>query len=136
MRIHRLLLPALLMPLFVVSLAAQSSPAKADLSQPQSQPQLDGLVAPPEFKAHVLPLAVLPPLSSDVRVRLRGIHSEASFDDTLTENDSVCYSIRSYRVTRDDPGSDSTRFAGYSECQTAGRFQMRTAVDSREIAPR
>ena len=32
--------------------------------------------------------------------------------------------------------SDSTKPAGYSTCQRASRFQFRTAVDSREVAPR
>jgi hypothetical protein len=121
----RLLLVAFMVWLLVAPLAAQSA---SDKIVP-SQPQLDGLVAPPEFRAHVLPLPALPPLAADVRVRLRGIQPEASYEDALAEDNSVCYSIRSYRVTRDDPASDSTRLAGYSECQTAARFQVKAAVD-------
>jgi hypothetical protein len=51
-------------------------------------------------------------------------------------NDRTCYSIRSYRVTRDHPESDSTRPAGYSTCQPASRFQVKETVDSLEIVPR
>lgn len=55
---------------------------------------------------------------------------------TLEENQPVCYMLRIYRVARESPDSDSTRPAGYSTCQRASRFQFKTAVDSREIAPR
>ena len=51
-------------------------------------------------------------------------------------NDRTCYSIRSYRVTRDHPDSDSTRLAGYSTCQPASRFQVKETVNSLEIVPR
>ncbi|MGD0567831.1 MAG: hypothetical protein ABSA78_05455 [Candidatus Sulfotelmatobacter sp.] len=54
----------------------------------------------------------------------------------LEQNNATCYSIRLYRVKRDDPQSDTTRAAGYSTCQPAARFQVKTAVDSVEIAPR
>jgi hypothetical protein len=47
----------------------------------------------------------------------------------------TCYAIRSYRVTRDDPESDSTRLAGYSTCQPSARFQVKDAKDPRETAP-
>jgi hypothetical protein len=53
----------------------------------------------------------------------------------LEQNDATCYSMRLYRVKRDDADSDSTRPAGYSTCQPAARFQVKTAVDSIEIAP-
>jgi hypothetical protein len=52
------------------------------------------------------------------------------------QNSATCYSIRLYRVKRDDPESDTTRAAGYSICQPSARFQVKTAVDSIEIAPR
>jgi hypothetical protein len=51
-------------------------------------------------------------------------------------NDRTCYSIRSYRVTRDHRESDSTRPAGYSTCQPASRFQVKETGDSLEIVPR
>lgn len=55
---------------------------------------------------------------------------------TLEENQPVCYALRTYRVARESPDSDSTRPAGYSTCQPTTRFKFKTAVDSREIAPR
>jgi len=54
----------------------------------------------------------------------------------LEQNQATCYTLRTYRVARENPDSDSTRPAGYSTCQRATRFQLWTAVDSREVAPR
>lgn len=127
MHIPRLLLLALWILLSVSSVAAQSSIDKSPVS---SQPQLDGLVAPPEFRTHVLPLA------PNVRAKIRSIQPQASLDATLAENNEDCLFMRTYRVVRDHPGSDTTRPAGYSECQPAARFQMKSAVESREIVVR
>jgi len=52
------------------------------------------------------------------------------------QNDTTCYAIRSYRVTRDDPASDSARITGYSTCQAATKFQVKEANDRQEIVPR
>jgi hypothetical protein len=137
MRIPRLLLLALLILVCVAPLAAQSSPDKTPAF---SQLHLDGLVAPREFRTRAFSS---PPLSPNLRTRIRDLQPQPRilpFDPALAQNDNDndkrCYSIRSYRVTRDDPESDSTRMAGYSECQPAARFQVKAAVDSREQAPR
>jgi hypothetical protein len=55
---------------------------------------------------------------------------------TLQQDEKTCYTIRTYRVARETPDSDTTRPAGYSTCQHATRFQLKTAVDSQEIAAR
>jgi hypothetical protein len=141
MHIPRLLLLALLIAVYVAPVAAQSS-VERDKTPAASQPQLNGLVAPPEFRAHILPLA------PNVRARIRNVQPglpldstpdstlDATLDSGLAQDDADCLTMRTYRVTRDDPQSDSTRLAGYSECQRAARFQVKTAVDSQEIAPR
>ena|ERR1700746_3001723 len=54
----------------------------------------------------------------------------------LEQNQATCYTLRTYRVARENPDSDSTRPAGYSTCQRAARFQLWTAVDSHEVVPR
>jgi hypothetical protein len=54
----------------------------------------------------------------------------------LSQNDATCYSIRSYRVKRDDPESDSTRLVGYSTCQPSNRFQVKTADERQRVVPR
>ena len=74
--------------------------------------------------------AIIPPLQLHAIPPLEG-----ALGPTLAQSD-VCYSIRGYRVTRDDPASDSTRPAGYSTCQPATRFDVKDAGDLREIVPR
>ena len=54
----------------------------------------------------------------------------------LEQNEATCYTLRTYRVARESADSDSTRPAGYSTCQRATRFQLRTAVDSPKPEPR
>jgi hypothetical protein len=137
MYIPRLLLLSLLISVWVAPSSAQSSPAQSSSAQSSSdqktvssQRELRGLVAPPEFRAHD------PLLPDNVRARVGDIQRQPPSDPSLAQNDANCFAIRSYRVARDDPESDSTRLAGYSECQPAARFQMKTAVDSREIVPR
>ncbi len=125
MYIPRLLVLTVLISVCVAPVAAQSSPDKSPVHQflptlPQDaqagiradQLQLschpDGInqlhdIFPLEVRAHVLP---------------------------LEQREAACYSIRTYRVTRDDPESDSTRPAGYSTCQPAARFRVKDAGDS------
>ena len=141
--VRLMVLPLLISVCVAQPVAARSLP---DKTPPSSQPQLHGLVAPPEFRAH----ALLPPPNvwarGDANVgfqawidtlgQIRDTQPPLRvllFDPTLAQNDTLCYSMRSYRVTRDDPASDSTRLAGYSECQPAARFQVKAAVDSLKI---
>lgn len=55
---------------------------------------------------------------------------------TLEQNQATCYTLRTYRVARENPDSDATRPAGYSTCRRAARFQLWTAVDSPKSEPR
>ena len=41
-------------------------------------------------------------------------------------DDAVCYKIRSYVVARDRKNSDSVHPVGYSTCQPASRYRLRT----------
>lgn len=43
------------------------------------------------------------------------------------EADAMCYTIRSYVVARDSKHSDSTHPVGYSTCQPASRYRLKTA---------
>lgn len=54
----------------------------------------------------------------------------------LGQSDTSCFSMRTYRVTRDDPQSDATRLSGYSTCQIAGQYQTKDAVILLETVPR
>ena len=44
--------------------------------------------------------------------------------------DEVCLKIRSYLMKRDSKDSDSTHLAGYSTCQLAGKYQLKSVVDA------
>jgi len=47
---------------------------------------------------------------------------------TWDSEDFACYAIRSYRMVRDNPNSDSTHRDGYTTCVPAARFHYYTAV--------
>jgi hypothetical protein len=128
MYVFRMLFLLLLMS---VGIFAQSSPDRSSVS-----PQMDirGLLLPPEFRAGHVPAASQNGENQIVPFRWVSPPSEASDNEFLSGlmQDSFvekCYSIETYRVTRDDPHSDITRPAGHSECQTAARFQMKDIGD-------
>jgi hypothetical protein len=111
MYIPRLLLLSLLISLCGATAAAQSSPSDNSGNERTVQRENDSVVIQPldSRMPHIL---------------------------TLQQDEKTCYTIRTYRVARESPDSDSTRPAGYSTCQRATRFQLKEAVDSRDIAPR
>jgi hypothetical protein len=39
--------------------------------------------------------------------------------------DSTCYTMRSYHIVRDEPGSDSTHVDRYTACQPGSQFEVR-----------
>ena len=139
----RLLLLSLLILPCVATAAAQSSSSDiSEFSQPASalprSPQATGSV---QFQ---LPFLADGQSLSDNEGTIGGndadvtrtLDSRAQHLLTLQQDEKTCYTIRTYRVARESPDSDSTRAAGYSTCQRATRFQLKEAVDSREIAPR
>jgi hypothetical protein len=48
--------------------------------------------------------------------------------DWQSQADNVCLKMRTYKVARDGPRSDSTHPVGYSTCQPAARFQTHSVV--------
>jgi hypothetical protein len=141
MCIPRLLLLSLLLSVCVAPVVAQSSPdnRSSDKNASSSQSQLDGLTAPPEFRSHA------PTLSQRALDGISGnpsssrVHSDQFKVFPLVkpgQTDTSCLYMRTYRVTRDDSQSDTTRLAGYSTCQLAGRYQTKNAVEVLEIVPR
>jgi hypothetical protein len=146
MSVPRLLLLSLLIALCVATAAAQSSPDNTSNSSqllpalPQNAEASTALI---EFH---LPLSHLDGLSLSPTTRttereddslvMRPLDSSMQHILTLEQNEATCYTLRTYRVARVSPESDSTRPAGYSTCQRATRFQLRIAVDSQEIKPR
>jgi hypothetical protein len=127
MHIPRLLILSALSLAWVAPVWAQSQGKDAAPQQP------DGLSLP-----RTIPAA---PGTTDetsaARVTPRLLQRARTLQQlALNQNDATCYSIRVYRVKRDDPESDSTKPAGYSTCQPSARFQVKTAVDSVELEPR
>lgn len=147
MYIPRLLVPFFLVALSVVPLAAQSATGNGPASsQPEllqfgkvlqsAQGSIDAsqLQAPPLLDESSVPGTIRAggdEFNLTSRRRFHGLRSSV-----LAEDDSTCYFIRSYRVTRDDPESDSTTPSGYSTCLSGSRLQMRSTVESLEISPR
>jgi len=130
MLVPRLLVLSILLSVGVVPLAAQSTPGKN--VQPQLAPQSSqpGLRMGPLQDFHLHDTTPTPETSLiKAPETYRNI---PSFD----RNQVTCYSIRSYRVTRDDPMSDSTKPAGYSTCQPSDRFQVKDAGEPQQILVR
>jgi hypothetical protein len=123
MCIPRLLVLSLLLSVCAAPVASQSSLDR----NPEPSIRLDEVIPPPEFRRHVLAPGLPPPFHSDEI----GLSDRRNLQLRAGEQSNVtCYSIRSYRVTRDDPESDSTSLAGYSTCQPVSQFQLKDAGDS------
>ena len=46
--------------------------------------------------------------------------------DGRMDDDATCYTMRSYVVARDSKNSDSTHLTGYSTCQRASKYRLKT----------
>jgi hypothetical protein len=106
MSIFRLLPLSLL--IVAATLAAQSTPPKSpDVLQSTNSGQLN--------------------IRSGARLNQFSLPPTSAFDsDGQLQPDTLCYSMRSFKVARDGPQSDSTHPAGYSTCQPAARFHVHT----------
>jgi hypothetical protein len=141
----RLVLVSLLAAVLVAPVAAQTSAMNTDSTNPDSK------------TAFQVPFAINhdPSDNSSQNIRVdqfrlspntsAGSQTETAFGLPYRlraqhlqdqQSDTVCYSIRSYVVARDDPQSDTTRPAGYSTCQLSTRYRVKAAVDSTEARPR
>jgi hypothetical protein len=148
MYIPRLLALSLLISACVAPAAAQS-PSENIPGSFYSEP-LGTL--PQDALASIRLIPIQPPIDIDVdRLRLPRAKSGAaqagnhdwdfkapslSHKRVLAQGEATCLSIRNYRVTRDDPESDTTRLVGYSTCQPATKFQVKEAGEWQEIVPR
>ncbi|MGB6677748.1 MAG: hypothetical protein WBE44_13725 [Terriglobales bacterium] len=106
MLISRFLTLSLFLAFGTALLAAQSSPGNNSSVHPSADPGQANSSAPAEL------------LSKTV---------QAFNELDLAQDDSLCYSIRNYKVARDNSQSDSTHAVGYSICQRATRFRMHSA---------
>jgi hypothetical protein len=141
MPISRLLPVSLLIAIAVCAaqLQAQSSTAKtptaiqsADFAQqnPSSSPELLAFFPSllfPSFQTEQGPAEPLNrihvdeynPRSTQLTVPRFLLRNQ---DLQSQDDDSLCYTVRSYKVARDNPQSDSTHAVGSSTCQPAARF--------------
>ena len=66
-------------------------------------------------------------IHAPARLEQSGPSPTSAFDsDGQLQTDTLCFSMRSYKVARDNPHSDSTHAVGYSTCQPAARFRTHT----------
>jgi hypothetical protein len=123
--LSRLLILSLLIATYGAPVAAQSSSDKISLSSWSPQ---NGFIPPQECRLHFPALTqnaqadqVQPPfhwdapnLSHATPVNPTPFLSPkfGNRSVTLAQNAAPCYSIRSYRFTREDPRSDSTKICG------------------------
>jgi len=133
MRIPRLLLPSLLISLSMVAVVAAQSPS--DKSADSSQLAPTSLRTPLDSSTSDRDLTPFP-FTLSPSTKFGGEHTLTLHILTLEQDEKTCYTLRTYRVARETPDSDTTRPAGYSTCQRSTRFQLKTAVDSQQIAPR
>jgi hypothetical protein len=120
MSIFRLLPLLLLIAAGAASLTAQSSPEKILVaSQPADSRQLNSPAAAEQN--------VLKPLNG---IGTDGNNLKAAppprfltDQDSWSSQDNVCLTMRTYKVARDNPHSDSTHAAGYTTCQPGARFR-------------
>ncbi|MGA9508831.1 MAG: hypothetical protein WBV55_09450 [Candidatus Sulfotelmatobacter sp.] len=136
MSIFRLLLLSLLILVIAATVAAQSAPNTtpfiAHSTEPAqfSSPSADSFS--PNLQTGFKPNTTNPILLGDPRptqsqfmVPRNWLRNNA---DWQSQTDGVCLKMRTYKVARDDPRSDSTHPAGYSTCQPAARFQTRAIL--------
>ncbi len=111
MSVFRLLPFSLLIAVAVSPVAAQSAPEKAPLAS---------------LSADSVPLSTRTGEHSP-RLNQFGVPRVWLVNpDGQEQGDTLCYTMRSFKVARDNPQSDSTHAAGYSTCQPAARFHVHT----------
>jgi hypothetical protein len=142
MSISRLVVIPLLAAVFILPATAQTSPASNSTTL---LPQVN-LPSDSSRRIHVdqfrlpakLPLGpatredTLSELSRNELQLSQGATSRSFINPDIPQVDSAdtCYYIRDYRMKRDDRHTDVTRPDGYSTCQPATRYGVKSAVDS------
>ena len=142
MSIFRLLPVSLLIAVSAALVLAQSSPEKAPVVVPSTDSRLlnssgsvdllsPNLVSPnPKTEFHPAePLDRIRVGEYSPRLNQFIVPRIVLGPDGLSQDDTLCYTMRSYKVARDDPQSDSTHAAGYSTCQSATRFHVHTTEE-------
>ncbi|MFZ0772215.1 MAG: hypothetical protein WCA49_25000 [Candidatus Sulfotelmatobacter sp.] len=134
MPIFRLLPFSLLIAVGAATLAAQSSPEKTPVLVQSTEPGQPSPSLSTDLLSANLKTPVDAPNPLD-RIRIEQYRPQLNqlgaphawlVDPDGQQGDNLCYSIRSFKVARDNPQSDSTHAAGYSTCQPAARFHVHT----------
>jgi hypothetical protein len=132
MLISRLLSFSLMIAVSAGLVAAQSSPEKNSVAQSTDSREMNSsrgidLFSPPP-NPEPNPLDRIRIDEYHPRLNQFGLpHALVLGPDGVAQEDSLCYSMRGYKVARDNPQSDSTHAVGYSTCQPAARFRMHSA---------
>jgi hypothetical protein len=113
--------------LCAASATAQNSPAK-DGSEDSNLIHFDGAASMniSENSLEDQQRANAPQIGTDSLLDTSGPHYTS---DKLPLAEGACLAIRSYRVVRDDPGSDAVHRDGYTTCVPAARFRMYSTVE-------
>jgi len=146
MSVFRLLPFSLLIAVGAATLAAQSSPEKTPVAvQSTDSRQMNDSASPdllflfPNLKTEQNqpePLDRIRIGEYKPRLKQFGVpHVWLVDPDGQEQGDTLCYTMRSFKVARDDPQSDSTHAAGYSTCQPAARFHVHTIEGVLPAAP-
>jgi len=150
MFISRLVVLPLLAAMFVLSAASQSqsqSPHAGDPATPQSllkSPDSSNRIQVDQFRFPVSPLLESGSQelqsgalsTNDIRASKGSALPSVAPEVAGADSNSTCYSIRNYRMKRDDPHSDVTQPVGYSTCQPSKRFQVKSVEDSPDLIKR
>jgi hypothetical protein len=136
MSIFRLLPLSLLITVSMAALAAQSSPENnpvvAQAITPAQLSASNRNPFSPNLQSGANPNAPDRILLGDYRPRLSQFSVPRNWlrnnSDWQSQADGLCLKMRTFKVARDGPHSDSTHPVGYSTCQPAKRFQTRSIV--------
>ena len=147
MVIPRLLVLALLSAASTVPGTAQSSSATPSTANPYASQwpqngvapplQFGPQVATPPFQLHLSPKSLGAIAQGSVVVpgqrRWMVVPGNRVLQSVAPQ---ACYAIRSYNFSKQDPGSDATRFTGSSTCQLVSSAKLKAVVDPRVVVPR
>ena len=128
MTLSRLLVSVLLVSFLSALAAAQSAPLATAPSQSWQISSAESGISPsrnPLDRMHIDQFKIDP--------KFAPFRTESRLDpivvtpENLAGDDTLCYTIRSYVVARDSKNSDSVHPVGYSTCQPAGRYRLKSA---------
>lgn len=108
------------------SLILGTAPSGASLSAGKVGAAGFSQTIPPLRLRRYDPLASLP--GSDILFQLAPLQPRRTI--TMAQNE-LCYTVREYTFTRDNPASDATTMKDYSACRPANNFHLKGAAPMR-----